>query len=105
MLEIGVHDDDGPAPRRVEPGGDGDLLAEIARKGQRGKARVGGVKLAQGLQSLVARAVVDQDDLEGKAKARQNGREPRRQRPQIARLVEHRHDDGKLWSGSGWNWS
>ena len=93
MLEIGVHDDDGPAPRRVEPGGDGDLLAEIARKGQRGKTRVGGVKLPQNLQSLVARAVVDQDDLEGKAKLRQNGREPRRQRPQIARLVEHRHDD------------
>ncbi len=53
-----------PRPRAAStPGRDGDLLAEIARKGEGAQPLVVAVQLAQGLQRRVAGAVVDEQDL------------------------------------------
>jgi hypothetical protein len=95
VLQIRVHDDDRVAPGMVESGGDGDLLAEIAAEGDGGQAPIGGADLAQRLQRVVLRAVVDEDDFERQADPLQHGQEPGDERPQIARFVEERRNDGK----------
>ena len=49
MLQIGVHDHDCGAAGVVEPGRDGDLLAEIAAERDGANARIGLMRLAQNL--------------------------------------------------------
>lgn len=63
MLEVGIDDDHGPAARMVEPGGDGDLLAEVAREGRGADDRLLPRQRADARQGVVAAAVVDERNL------------------------------------------
>ncbi len=67
ILEVGVDDDNGLPARVVEPGGDGELVAEVAREGDEAEARVFGLELLEQRAGPVGAAVVDEHDLEGLA--------------------------------------
>ena len=63
MLHVAVHRDDGVSDGKVHAAGDGDLVAEIARKGQRPHMRVAGGQLVDQLVRAILRAIIDVDDL------------------------------------------
>ena len=96
MLQIRVHDDDRVAARVIEPGGDGDLLAEVAAERDGAIARIKLMGSAQPLKRAVAGAVVDENDLEGIGRTLQNRRQRLHEKVKIVRLVEHGDDDRKF---------
>jgi len=64
VLQVGVHDDDGIAVGAPEPGGQGGLVAEVARQIDDRDARVALACGQQQRQGTVARTVVDRDQTE-----------------------------------------
>ena len=63
MLHVAIHRDDGVSDGKVHAAGDGDLVAEIARKGQCPHMRVAGCQLVDQLVGAILRAIIDVDDL------------------------------------------
>src|SRR5262249_15486995 len=64
ILQVGVHGEDGIAASVGETGGEGGRLAEVAAKADAAHARVVVRELLDDLPGAVARAVVDEEDLE-----------------------------------------
>ena len=93
VLQVGVHDDDRLALRRVHAGGDGDLVAEIARQADIAEARVAPGERLQHDGAGIAAAVVDEDRLRRLVKPGEQQVEPAQQHRQHGFLVEHRNDD------------
>jgi hypothetical protein len=77
----------------LQPGADRGLVAEVARQGDQLHALVLGGERAQALAGSVARAVVDEDQLEVDAAERRDG--PRVERAGDVLLVVHRRDDAE----------
>jgi hypothetical protein len=73
VLQIGVDDQDALTAAHREAGGERQLVAVVAHQLHRDDARVAGRRLGHDLPGAVARAVVDQDDLAGAARAVQHG--------------------------------
>jgi hypothetical protein len=72
VLEVGVDHHDDVAAGVVEPGGDRRLVAEVAGEGDDPDPRVLPREPLQQLRRAVGGAVVDEDQLEGKALERGN---------------------------------
>jgi hypothetical protein len=62
VLEIAVHHHDPVAERMVDPGGDGRMLTEIARKPYGSNPPVASPRFVDPRPGAVGRAVVDQND-------------------------------------------
>jgi len=91
MLEVAVHCDGYVAPRAAKPGGQGVLVAEIAREHDRTDAVVaGGVRFDLGRRPVRA-AVVHEEDLVGLRA--EGGLDRLDERPDVGRLVVDGHDD------------
>jgi hypothetical protein len=93
VLQVGIHDDDRCALRRVHAGGDGDLVAEIARQADIAEARVALGERLQHDGAGIAAPVVDQDRLRRPAKPGEQQVEPAQQHRQHGFLVEDGDDD------------
>ena len=93
ILQVGVHDDDRSALCRVHAGGDGDLVAEIARQADITEARVAPGKRLQHEGAGIRAAVVDEDRLRRLIKLGEQQVEPAHQHRQHRFLVEHGDDD------------
>ena len=102
VLQVGVHDHDSASAGVIETGGDRNLLAEIARKRQGVKARLLGAKVAQNVQALVGRPVIDKNSLVGDVAGVEGGLYSGRQRPKILRFVKKRDDKRDVWAVHGW---
>ena len=63
VLQVGVHHDDRAAGGVVEPGGDGDLMAEIARQLDEPIAPIGARLGFDHDRAGIVRSVVDEDRL------------------------------------------
>ena len=96
MLQVGVHDHHRPAASVVEPGGDRDLLAEVAAERDRSDARVAGIARSDGRKRPVLAAVVHEQDLPGRRDALQHGAEPLAERADIGTLVVDGDDDAEV---------
>ena len=96
MLQVGIHDDDRVAPGMVEPGRDGDLLAEIAAEGDRADPRLVTADLADPLQGIVPAAVVDEDHLPGRGDAIEDRQQAFAEGRDIRALVVDGDDDAEL---------
>ena len=96
VLQVGIHDHHGLAIGMVEPGGDRDLLAEIAAERDRADPAVLRIEGSQRRQRSVAAAVVDADDLPGGDLGVENRLQPGDQRREIVGLVVDRHHDREL---------
>ena len=94
MLAIRVHQKDDVATRTVQPGGQGRLLAEIARKVDQHQLRVHGTQRGRHGRGRVAAAVVDHDQLDMGGKLGQRGQHLGHDAWQSSSLVEGRHDAG-----------
>ena len=81
------------ALRRVHAGGDGDLVAEIARQADIAEARVALGERLQHDGAGIAAAVVDEDRLRRSVKPGEQQVEPAQQHRQNGFLVEYRDDD------------
>ena len=93
VLQIAVHLDE-PAAARVEVEGlDRGLLAVVAGEADDADARVARTRLAQELGRAVARSVVDEEELEGRADPLHRADDARRERLDVALLVEDGDDD------------
>ena len=95
VLEIRVHEHDRVAARRVEPGGESRLVAEVAREAEQPQLRVACGELEQPRPGAVGRAVVDEDDLVRTAERRERRGEPSMELGERRLLVEDGRDDGE----------
>ena len=93
ILQVGVDDDHRIALRMVEPGGGGDLLAEIARQVDHGDVAVGLPQHLDDAERGVAAAVVDVDDLPRCAQRRHRRGEAAMHFADDLGLVVHRDDN------------
>ena len=93
VLQVGVHDDCCAPCRLIEPGRNGDFLAEIAAERDRGDATIGQMHCTQELDRLVGRAIVNEDDFETSRRSFQNGYEALQKRPDIFGFVQDRNND------------
>ena len=76
MLQVGIHDDGGPPGDAVQPRGHGGFLAEVACEAH---ALDADISLAEPLddgETLVAAAVIDEDQLPGELERFEHGLEP-----------------------------
>ena len=62
MLQVRVHHDDGVPARRIEPGGQGDLMAEISGKGIDTHGRIAGRQRVELFERRVPAPVIDEDN-------------------------------------------
>ena len=100
MLQVCVHQHDGVAGRVADAGGERDFLAEVAAERDRLDAAVAGVDLAEVVDRVVARSVVDEHQLPRQSIERvEHRREPGDQPLQVGGLVEDRNDDGEGLAG------
>jgi hypothetical protein len=83
VLQIGVDDEDLLARAQVEPGGQRELVAVVARQVDRDEVRIGGSEALHHRPAIVLRSVVDEQDLEILAHRR-----PRRAGHARVKLVE-----------------
>jgi hypothetical protein len=88
---VSVENHDGAAARVVEPGGQCDLVAEVARQREDAHAPVGRGRRLERLRGPIGAAVVDEDQLERYAGQRPD--DPAVELADECRLVEHRGDD------------
>ena len=87
------------AAAQVEPGGQRQLMAVVARQIDRDDMRIVGGERLHHRPAAVARAVVDQHDLIILAGTRwRRGREPLVQLGEARLLVVAGHDDRQRWS-------
>ena len=61
VLQVGIHDDNRVAARRVHPGADCDLMTEIARQFDQTKAGIGLGARIQENAACIRTSVVDED--------------------------------------------
>jgi hypothetical protein len=98
MLPVAIHEQDGAETGMIEPGEQRRLLAEIARQRDDLDIETVGRKLACGGERPIAAAVVDIDDLGGKAASRlERARDIDNasvQRGEIVCLIEQGNHDG-----------
>ena len=96
VLKIGVDDQDLLARAQVEPCGQRQLVAVIARQVDRDQMRIGGGQTLHHRPAVVLRAVVDQDDLIILAHRRaRRARDTRVQHVQTGGFVIAGDDDGQ----------
>ena len=96
VLQIGVDDEDLLARTQVEPRGQRELMAVVARQVDRDDARVGGGQALHHRPAVVAAAIVDQDDLMIVAHRRPcRGRDARVQQLEARGLIVAGNDDGQ----------
>jgi hypothetical protein len=93
VLEVGVDQHDRVAARGIDAGGQGRLVAEIARQRDDLDARVLRVEREQGRERAVAAPVVDEDQLEVQAERCERGDQPPMQLGGGLLLVVARDDD------------
>ncbi len=94
ILQVAVHDDGGPAVGVVEPGADGDLVAEVARQPDRADP---GIALAERLGRLVgavSRPVVDEEHLGGAVELVHDTGQSPVQLVQVLPLIQNGDDEG-----------
>ncbi len=98
VLSVAVERGDPGRARRLDAAAHGSALAKAARMADEAQAREGAGEVADGGGGVVARPVIDIDDLviEG---AVERGTNLRHQRRDVRRLVAHGDDDGKLHAG------
>ncbi len=102
ILQVGVDQDDRLAFGVGDAGGDGHLVAEVARERHDAHARIAGLDAAQQLEGAITAAVVDEDQLEpGLAAAAEHRGEPAVGLGDDVFLVEARHHDGDQRLGAG----
>ena len=87
------------AERAIEAGGERGRLAEVATEANQLDARVALARCAHPLRGAVARAVVDEEDLERDAELDDHIGDPTRQLVDRASLVEDRHQHGEVELG------
>ena len=92
VLQVGVDHDHRVALGMVEPGGGGDLLAEIARQVDDGDVAVGLLQQLDDAQRGVAAAVVDVDGFPWRAQRRHHGSEAAVHRADDLGLIVDRYD-------------
>ena len=93
VLQVRVERDDPLSARGLEAGHDRGVLAEVPREGEHAQLRVDLPLLAEQLQRPVGRAVVHRHDLVRFADPVEHGEQPREERLDVRRLVEHRDHD------------
>jgi hypothetical protein len=96
MLQVRIHDHHGFALCMIEPGRDGDLLAEIAAEGDGADARLGASDLLDLVQGIVPAAVIDEDHLPDRSDPAEDGEQALAQRCDVRALVVHGDDDAEL---------
>jgi hypothetical protein len=95
ILQVGVHRDDVVAVRVIQPGGERQLVPDIAREQQGMQLRPRRGHLAQHLAGAVAGAVVDHDDLVGLAQAVEHRAQPPLEQRQDLGFVVAGDDHGQ----------
>ena len=96
MLQVGVHDNRGSSRGMVQSCGDGDFLAEIAAERDSRDATLRCMQCAHNIERVIARTIIDEDDLEAARCTFQNRHEPLQERPDIFRFVQDRDNDAQF---------
>src|SRR5574341_851028 len=94
ILQVRIHDRDGIAARKIKPGGDGHLMAKVARQLDHDDALVLAFELRQSDAGFVTAAIVDKEDLEVDALRFEDSHEPGIQYRNIFFFIVNRNDDG-----------
>lgn len=76
MLQVGIHDDGGPPGDAVQPRGHGGFLAEVSCKTHAFDADISLAEPLDDGETLVAAAVIDENQLPGELERFEHGLEP-----------------------------
>src|SRR5687768_8369774 len=93
MLAVAVHDNDRIAARAFQARAQGQLLPEIAAQANAMQRRERFRFFRQDLPGLIWRAVINDDQLEGKPGPGEGGRYANEERTQVRRLLVERDYD------------